>query len=223
MKIKKKIIKNYFIQQLLALVTVIYIKLVALTSSIIIKNIESPQFYWKNNKPFILAFWHSQLMMISYCWNSESKINVLASGHSDGRFGAIVGKYFKLNNIPTSSNEKSISLKPVFTLLKNSQCIGITPDGPRGHNQKVSDGIIKIAKVTQVPIIPIGFASSKFRTLKSWDSFLITKPFSKCAFVWGKTIKIPKKCTDIQIEEYKNILEKELNICLKKARTETNA
>ena len=223
MKIKKKIIKNYFIQQLLALVTVVYIKLVALTSSIIIKNIESPQFYWKNNKPFILAFWHSQLMMISYCWKSESKINILASGHSDGRFGAIVGKYFKLNNIPTSSNEKSTSLKPVFTLLKNSQCIGITPDGPRGPNQKVSDGIIKISKATQVPIIPIGFASSKFRKLKSWDSFLITKPFSKCVFVWGKTITIPKNCTDIQIEEYKNILEKELNICLEKAKTVTNA
>ena len=223
MKIKKKIVKNFFTQQLLALVSAIYIKLVTLTSSIIIKNIESPQFYWENNKPFILAFWHSQLMMISYCWNSESKINVLASGHSDGRFGAIVGKYFKLNNIPTSSNEKSISLKPVFTLLRNSQYIGITPDGPRGPNQKVSDGIIKIAKVTQVPIIPIGFASSKFRILKSWDSFLITKPFSKSAFVWGKTITIPKNCTDNEIEEYKNILEKELNICVEKAKIETDA
>ena len=79
MKIKKKIIKNYYIQHLLALVSVIYIKLVALTSSLIIKNIESPQFFWKNNKPFILAFWHSQLMMISYCWQSNSKINILAS------------------------------------------------------------------------------------------------------------------------------------------------
>jgi hypothetical protein len=49
MKIKKKIIKNYFIQQLLALFSVIYIKLVALTSSIIIKNIETPQYFWKNN------------------------------------------------------------------------------------------------------------------------------------------------------------------------------
>ena len=223
MKIKKKIIKNYFIQQLLALVSVIYIKLVAVTSSIIIKNIETPQFFWKNNKPFILAFWHSQLMMISYCWKSETKINILASGHSDGRFGAIVGKYFKLNNIPTSSNEKSISLKPIFRLLKNSQCIGITPDGPRGPNQKVSEGIIKISRVTQVPIIPIGFASSKYKKLKSWDSFLITKPFSKCAFVWGETIKIPKNCTDSQIEEYKNILEKELNVCLEKAKIETNA
>ena len=223
MKIKKKIIKNYFIQQLLALVSVIYIKLVAVTSSIIIKNIETPQFFWKNNKPFILAFWHSQLMMISYCWNSETKINILASGHSDGRFGAIVGKYFKLKNIPTSSNEKSISLKPVFTLLKNSQYIGITPDGPRGPNQKVSDGIIKISKATQVPIIPIGFASSKYKTLKSWDSFLITKPFSKSAFVWGKAITIPKNCTNNEIEDYKNKLEKELNICVEKAKIETNA
>ena len=223
MKIKKKIIKNFYTQQLLALVSAIYIKLVALTSSIIIKNIESPQYYWRNNKPFILAFWHSQLMMISYCWKSETKINILASGHSDGRFGAIVGKYFKLNNIPTSSNEKSISLKPVFTLLKNSQCIGITPDGPRGPNQKVSNGIIKISKATQVPIIPIGFASSKYRTLNSWDSFLITKPFSKSAFVWGKTITIPKNCTDNEIEEYKNILETELNLCVEKAKIETDA
>ena len=223
MNIKKKIIKNYFVQQLLALVSALYIKVVALTSSIIIKNIESPQFYWKNNKPFILAFWHSQLMMISYCWKSETKINILASGHSDGRFGAIVGKYFKLNNIPTSSNEKTISLKPVFTLLKNSQYIGITPDGPRGPNQKVSEGIIKISKATQVPIIPVGFASSKYSTLKSWDSFLITKPFSKGAFVWGKAIAIPKNCTNNEIEEYKNILEKELNICVEKANIETDA
>ena len=166
---------------------------------------------------------HKLYKIISYVLIPLIKINILASGHSDGRFGAIVGKYFKLNNIPTSSNEKSISLKPVFTLLRNSQYIGITPDGPRGPNQKVSDGIIKISKATQVPIIPVGFASSKYKTLKSWDSFLITKPFSKSAFVWGKAIAIPKNCTNNEIEEYKNILEKELNICVEKAKIETDA
>ena len=223
MTIKKKIIKNYFIQQILAFISVLYIKLVRLTSLIIVKNIESPEYYWQNNKPFILAFWHSQLMMISYCWKSNTQINILASGHSDGRFGAIVGQYFKLKNIPTSSNQKTISLKPIFTLLKNSNYIGITPDGPRGPNQKVSEGIIKISKATQVPIIPIGFSSSKFKTLKSWDSFLITKPFSKCVFVWGESITIPKNCSDSEIEEYKYKLEKELNNCIKKAKIETNA
>ena len=223
MTIKKKIIKNYFVQQSLALISALYIKLVGLTSNIIIKNIESPQNYWKNNKPFILAFWHNQLMMISYCWKSNTKINILASGHSDGRFGAIVGKYFNLNNIPTSLDKKSISLKPIFTLLKNSNYIGITPDGPRGPNQRVSVGIIKISKATQVPIIPIGFASSNFRKLKSWDSFIITKPYSKCAFVWGNAITIPKNSSDNEIEEYKSKLEMELNNCIKKAKKEANA
>ena len=33
---------------------------------------------------------------------------------------------------------------------------------PRGPNQKVSEGIIKIAKTAKVPIIPIGIASSSF-------------------------------------------------------------
>ena len=223
MKIKKKITKNFFVQHFLALITVLYIKLVRVTSVIIEKNIESPNSYWDNNKPFILAFWHSQLMMISYCWKSDSQINILASGHSDGRFGAIVGKYFKLNNIPTSSVEKSITLKPIFKLLKNSKYVGITPDGPRGPNQKVSEGIIKISKNTQIPIIPIGFASSKFRKLKSWDSFLLTKPFSKCVFVWGDSISIPKNCDEVEIENFKKILEDQINLCIYKAKKEIDA
>ena len=162
-------------------------------------------------------------MMISFCWKSNSRINILASGHSDGRFGAIVGKYFGLNNIPTSANDKSITLKPIFKLLKSSKCIGITPDGPRGPNQKVSDGIIKIAKTAQVPIIPIGFASSKFKKLNSWDSFLVTKPFGKCAFVWGNSISVPKNCNENEIEELKIKLENEINICEEQAQKEINA
>ena len=81
-------------------------------------------------------------------------------------------------------------------LIREEQYIGITPDGPRGPKQKVSEGIIKISRKSQVPIIPIGFASSKNRKLKSWDSFLITKPFARCAFVWGNSIIIPKNCKD---------------------------
>ena len=223
MKIKKKIIKNIFIQHFLAFLTFLYIKLVSSTSVIIEKNTHTPEYYWHNNKPFILAFWHSQLMMISFCWKPKTKINILASGHSDGRFGSIVGNYFKLNNIQTSSAEKSISLKPIFKLLKNSNYIGITPDGPRGPNQKVSEGIIKISKTTQVPIIPIGFASSKFKQLNSWDSFLITQPFSKCAFVWGESMSIPKNCTDNEIEQFKKKLEVKINNCINSAKKEINA
>ena len=169
-------------------------------------------------KPFILAFWHGQLMMIGYVWKSRNVLNMLASSHSDGRFGAYIAGHFNLKNISIEAKNKSPSLRRVFKILHNGDCLGVTPDGPRGPNQKVSEGIIKIAINSQVPILPLGFASSKNFKLKSWDSFLITFPFSKCKFIWGEPIIIPPTIKDNEIERYKLILEEKINYCMKTAK-----
>ena len=218
MKIRKKLLKNIFIQHILAFVVALYIFFVRLTSRINYINISIPQSFWKNNKPFILAFWHSQLMMIGFSWKKNKNVNILASGHSDGRFGAIVGKYFNLNNIQTSKKNNSISLRPIFKLLNDNNYIGITPDGPRGPKEIVSEGIIKIAKSSKVPIIPVGFWSSNNFKLKSWDSFLITLPFSKCSFVWNKPLEIPYNIQENQIQHYQKLLQEKINQSVKKAQ-----
>ena len=143
MKIKKKILKNLLIQYILASIFALYILIVKLTSKISIEKDNYPNEFWQNQRPFILAFWHNQLMMISFSWSYKKKIHILASGHSDGRFGAIVGNFLNLKNIPTSNDEKNMSLRPIFKLLKLNEYIGITPDGPRGPKEKTSEGIIK--------------------------------------------------------------------------------
>ena len=90
-------------------------------------------------------------MMIKFSWKINKRINILASGHSDGRFGAIVGKYFNLNNIRNISirNKSMHLLKTIFKLLNSNNYIGITPDGPRGPKELVSEGVIKIAKTSK--------------------------------------------------------------------------
>ena len=218
MKIRKKLLKNFFIQHILAIIVVLYIYLVRLTSKINYINLSIPQSFWKNNKPFILAFWHSQLMLISYTWKSPKKINILASSHSDGRFGAIVGKYFNLYNIPTSINKSKLSIRVIYQKLKEKSYVGITPDGPRGPKEIVSEGIIKIARATNTPIIPCGFWSSKNFHLKSWDSFLVTLPFSKCRFVWQKPLYIPKATKDTDIKHYQNLLKNMINDSVSNAK-----
>ena len=218
MKIRKKLLKNFFIQNILGFITSIYIYIVKITSRIKYENKFIPELYWDNNKPFILAFWHSQLMMISFCWKIKKKINILASGHSDGRFGSIVGRYFDLNNVPTYNKNKNISLRPIFKLLKNNNYIGIAPDGPRGPREKVSEGIIKIAKASKIPIIPIGYWSSNNFKLKSWDKFLVTLPFSKCSFVWSEPIEIPSDLDKDQIFNFQILLQDKINQCVKKAK-----
>ena len=218
MSIRKKLLKHFIVQQLLALIAFIYIVFVKITSNIKYENIDSPKKYWQNKKPFILAFWHGQLMTFSYTWKINKKLNILASSHSDGRFGASIARYFKVNNIPISSDSNNLSLRPIFKILNSNNYIAITPDGPRGPKEKVSEGIIKIAKISKVPIIPVGFGSSKNFCLKSWDSFLITLPFSKCRIVWGDSITIPENLEDKEIEIYKKLIEEKINECVKKAK-----
>ena len=218
MHIKKKLLKKIFVQNILGFLTFLYIRAVNFTSSIQFENESIPKQFWNNDKPFILAFWHSQLMMIGFSWKKNKNVNILASGHSDGRFGAIVGKYFNLNNIQTSEKNKSVSLRSIFKLLNDNNYIGITPDGPRGPKEIVSEGIIKIAKSSKVPIIPIGFWSSKNFKLKSWDSFLITLPFSKCSFVWNKPLEIPYNIQENQIQHYQKLLQEKINQSVKKAQ-----
>ena len=218
MRIKKKLLKNFFVQYILGFFTFLYIRAVKFTSSIQFENESIPKQFWNNDKPFILAFWHSQLMMIGFSWKKNKNVNILASSHSDGRFGAIVGKYFNLNNIQTSAKNKSVSLRFIFKLLNDNNYIGITPDGPRGPKEIVSEGIIKIAKTSKVPIIPIGFWSSKNFKLKSWDSFLITLPFSKCSFVWNKPLEIPYNIQENQIQHYQKLLQEKINQSVKKAQ-----
>ena len=218
MSIRKKLLKHFIVQQLLAFIAFIYIVFVKITSNIKYEIIDSPKKYWQDKKPFILAFWHGQLMTFSYTWKINKKLNILASSHSDGRFGASIARYFKVNNIPISSDSNNLSLRPIFKILNSNNYIAITPDGPRGPKEKVSEGIIKIAKISKVPIIPVGFGSSKNFCLKSWDSFLITLPFSKCRIVWGDSITIPENLEDQEIVTYKKIIEEKINECVKKAK-----
>ena len=83
----------------------------------------------------------------------NTKLNILASGHSDGQFGAIIAKFLGSNTLTVSDKKRKINIRPIFDILKNNSYIGITPDGPRGPKEKVSDGVIKIAKKSNVPII----------------------------------------------------------------------
>ena len=222
MSIKKKIFKFSITQKFLAYLGYLYILFVGVTSKIEFNNENFSNKMWNERKPFILAFWHGQLMMIGYAWKSKATLNMLASSHSDGRFGAYIAGHFNLKNISIEAKNKSPSLRQIFKILNNGDYLGVTPDGPRGPKRKVSEGIIKIAVNSQVPIIPLGFASSKNFKLKSWDSFLITYPFSKCKFVWGEPIFIPSKTNDSELEQYKIYLEEKINSCVTIAQSNLN-
>ena len=85
--------------------------------------------------------------------------------------------------------------------------IGITPDGPRGPKYVVQEGVIALARLTGVPILPLTFGSSKKKVFASWDAFNLPYPFSRGVFVWGEPIYVRK---EDDMEEKRKELELKL-------------
>ena len=74
---------------------------------------------------------------------------MLISSHRDGRIISSAVSYLGIDTIEGSSNKNKItSAKQIINELNQKNIIGITPDGPRGPNQKIKEGLISMQKKT---------------------------------------------------------------------------
>jgi lysophospholipid acyltransferase (LPLAT)-like uncharacterized protein len=94
--------------------------------------------------------------------------------------------------------------------LNNGGEVIIIPDGPKGPNRVFKMGGIKLAHQTGAYLVPFSFSSSKKKNLKSWDNFLISKPFSKVAAIYGEPIPIDPQLDEGSLEEVRQKMEKVL-------------
>ena len=60
-------------------------------------------------------------------------------------------------------------------------------------------GAVYMAMVAGVPIIPMTFSANSAFILKSWDRFMVPKPFSSVLIKIGSPIEIPKKCSNREL------------------------
>lgn len=144
-------------------------------------------------EPCIYAMWHAHQCCIHGLKN-RSKTNVLISRSKDGEvIAGVVGRWgFKL--IRGSKGKKGAveaSMKMIEALKSGENC-AMMIDGPRGPAKKVKDGVIKIAKLSGAPIVPIYWYSSNFNFVKfpSWDGFRLPILDVRLINLYGKPIYV---------------------------------
>ncbi|WP_419798561.1 MAG: lysophospholipid acyltransferase family protein [Terasakiella sp.] len=211
MSLLKSIIKSDGFRKILCWIGAQYIRFVYATGRWQVVNGETAQGYWDADKPFILAFWHGRILLMPYCWNRKKAINMLISQHRDGQLIARTVGHFGIQTIEGSTSKGgATALRAMLKSLKNGDCIGITPDGPRGPRMRASNGVVNVAKMAQVPVIPCAFGSVSRKHVRSWDRFCVAFPFSKGVFVWGNPIYVPKEAKGAELEAYRLKVEDEL-------------
>lgn len=100
--------------------------------------------------------------------------------------------------------------------VREGGVLAFTPDGPRGPSHKVQLGVILMAQKSGAPIVPVGISASRRWLIRSWDQFMIPKPFARGYFLVGEPIYVPAELDEAgreaiaeQVEIALNRLERE--------------
>jgi lysophospholipid acyltransferase (LPLAT)-like uncharacterized protein len=211
-KLVKRVLRHEGLRRGLCWLGAQYIRLVHATCRWEVIGGDIPERRWQDGKPFILAFWHGRLLMMPYVWRRDRAIHMLISHHRDGRLIADTVKHFGIETVSGSTNRGgTAALRGMLKALKAGESVGITPDGPRGPRQRVSGGIVDVARLAGVPVIPASYAVQRRRLLGTWDRFVLALPFSKGVFVWGRPIEVPRDASAAALEALREEVELRLN------------
>jgi lysophospholipid acyltransferase (LPLAT)-like uncharacterized protein len=138
---------------------------------------------------YIAALWHNRLLLISYALKKflpQRPGAGLISASRDGDLIADATQRFGFDVVRGSSSRMGASaLLELTNVLASGRDILITPDGPRGPAYELGPGIIFLAQKSGAAVVPVNFEFSSCWRVKSWDRFILPRPFSKVRFIIG--------------------------------------
>jgi lysophospholipid acyltransferase (LPLAT)-like uncharacterized protein len=156
---------------------------------------------------YIYAFWHDTMFFPAIL---PARIHVLISQHADGELIAQVCRHLGFGVVRGSSTRGAS--QALLGLLRQSRHthVAVTPDGPRGPRRQLQRGLIFLASVSGLPIVPCGFGYARAWHARSWDRFAVPHPWSSATCVMAPAIHIPPHLSREELERYRRLVEEQL-------------
>ncbi|OHE80898.1 MAG: hypothetical protein A2107_13875 [Verrucomicrobia bacterium GWF2_62_7] len=156
---------------------------------------------------YIFACWHNRILLMPGLYLhfvGRKPIAALASASRDGDYAAGVVQLFGFTAVRGSTSRRAHQgFLELTRLVMEGSNATITPDGPRGPRYVAQSGVVKLATVTGLPILPVGIIVEPCKRLKSWDRTIIPLPFARCTAHVGKPIIVPRDADAAAVEKYR--------------------
>jgi len=184
------------------------IRLLRATVRIRYRDSESVREWERNDRRYLIAFWHRHLLLMRYAYRG-SRMTVLVSRSRDGE---LISRVMAWLGVETSRGSSSrggaMGLRDLLRRAREGSDIAVTPDGPRGPLRKVQPGVVLAAAASGMPLVPVAIAATRARTLSSWDRMLVPLPGSRVEIVYGAPLQVPRTADP---EEWAPRIEAALN------------
>ena len=130
---------------------------------------------------------------------------------SQSRDGEIIAGVANLSGWHTvrgsSSKDGAAALQRMIQRLTETGLAAHILDGPRGPAGIVKRGAIYLAVGAEAVMVPVTAVSENAWHFKSWDRFMLPKPFSRVIIRYGDPILVPCDAHDDAIEEQRKYLQ----------------
>ena len=164
-------------------------------------------------EPCLYAMWHGNQCCV-YGLQNKSITNVLVSRSRDGNVIAQGVESLGFKTIRGSKGKKGAveATLQMIDILKAGENCAMMVDGPKGPANVVKDGVIKIAKLAGVPIVPMCWYSTNFNWIRfnSWDKFSLPICCVNLINLYGEPIYVPADGDDASDESAREKLQKSL-------------
>lgn len=156
-------------------------------------------------QPVIFAIWHNRLLMLPRVFDPSFPTRQSYGLISASRDGDRIANWIERSGYGTirgsSSRKGAAALRQLIDTLAANGNVLFTPDGPRGPVYEVSQGVVFVAQKSGAPIVPIHMEYSSCWRMKSWDRFVVPKPFATLRAIFGAPIRIPPLAGPEQFEK----------------------
>jgi hypothetical protein len=164
--------------------------------------------------PRIFCFWHQCVLPCAIYYRPSHAV-ILISRSFDGELITRILLQFGFGAVRGSSSrgarEGLMGLKGV---IESGNAAIFTADGPRGPIYQTKMGPIKLAQMTGAPIGAFHLEPEHAWVMRSWDRFLVPKPFTRIVVSWAQWTHVP---TDLPTDDFE-LKREELNAAIERAR-----
>lgn len=169
------------------------------------------------------CYWHQDLilgnLLLRRLIRRGLHAGFLISASVDGDVPARIAASWGAEVIRGSANTTgALALRDMHRLFQRGVSVVTVGDGPTGPKSVLKSGVVLMARIAHVPLVPIGCAADKAWFLNRWDDFIIPKPFSRIVLAIGQPIPVPGNTPLDKLEEYRVAMETALNALGQEAR-----
>lgn len=174
-----------------------------------------------SHEPVIIALWHGQQMLVQFTRPEGEHVAGLVSRSADAEINARVLKLAG-NEVVRGSGGRNRSatgrkggvaaLIAMRDALRRGRHVVMIADISKGTPRQAGEGIVRLAKFSGRPILPLALATSRHYVVKSaWDRMTVNLPFGRRCLRIGEPIYIPADAGDEELARYREKVTAELN------------